>query len=109
MELTVNQMSIKLLFQMLTIFSVLYIKEKTSSITWRNTRNSYSNNVCWFPQENVVVWEVHRQIITKRAKGQNKLSMRGAVQLMQQEVSGQDEQVNLAITEKGKLVFSNYF
>lgn len=45
----------------------------------------------------------------KRAKGQNKLSMRGAVQLMQQEVSGQDEQVNLAITGKGKLVFSNYF
>ena len=45
----------------------------------------------------------------KRAKGQNKLSMRGEVQLMQQEVSGQDEQVNLAITEKVNWFFRIIF
>ena len=45
----------------------------------------------------------------KRAKGPNKLSMREAVQLMQQEVSSQDEKVKLAIIEKGKLVFWDSF
>ena len=45
----------------------------------------------------------------KRAKGPNKLSMREAVQLMQQEVRGQDEKVKLAIIGKGKLVFWDSF
>ena len=44
-----------------------------------------------------------------RAKGPNKLSMREAVQLMQQEVRGQDEKVKLAIIGKGKLVFWDSF
>ena len=45
----------------------------------------------------------------KRAKGPNKLSMREAVQLMQQEVSGQDEKVKPAIIGKGKLIFWDYY
>lgn len=47
--------------------------------------------------------------MARREKETNKLSMREGVQLMQQEVSYQDEKVKLVIIGKGKFVFGFIF